>query len=67
MLSFFPQGVLDEILNLIESVPEDFPSYSTIIKMCLCNFDGKRLILTEIRPFKFIGGILTYCVNIISD
>ena len=28
MLSFFPQGVLDEILNLIESVSEDFPSYS---------------------------------------
>ena len=28
MLSFFPQGVLDEILNLIESVSEGFPSYS---------------------------------------
>ena len=28
MLSFFPRGVLDEILNLIESVFEDFPSYS---------------------------------------
>ena len=27
MLSFFPQGVLDEILDLIESVSEDFPSY----------------------------------------
>ena len=25
---FFPQGVLDEILNLIESVSEGFPSYS---------------------------------------
>ena len=24
----FPQGVLDEILNLIESVSEGFPSYS---------------------------------------
>ena len=30
MLSFFPRGVLDEILNLIESVPEDFPSYSML-------------------------------------
>ena len=30
MLSFFPRGVLDEILNLIESVPEGFPSYSFI-------------------------------------
>ena len=36
VLSFFPRDVLDEILNLIESVSEDFPSYSrryiTIIK-----------------------------------
>ena len=30
MLSFFPRGVLDEILNLTESVSEDFPSYSYI-------------------------------------
>ena len=28
MLSFFPRGVLDEILNLIDSVSEGFPSYS---------------------------------------
>ena len=28
MLSFFSRGVLDEILNLIESVSEGFPSYS---------------------------------------
>ena len=27
MLSFFPRGVLGEILNLIESVSEGFPSY----------------------------------------
>ena len=27
MLSFFPRGVLDEILNLIEPVSEGFPSY----------------------------------------
>ena len=30
MLSFFPRGVLDEILNLIRSVSEGFPSYSYI-------------------------------------
>ena len=30
MLSFFPRGVLDEILNLIESVSEEFPAYSLI-------------------------------------
>ena len=37
MLSFFPRGVLDEILNLIESVSEEFPSYSCLneyIKVC---------------------------------
>ena len=28
MLSFFPRGVLDEILNLIESASEGFSSYS---------------------------------------
>ena len=27
VLSYFPRDVLDEILNLIESVSEDFPSY----------------------------------------
>ena len=27
--ALFPRGVLDEILNLIESVSEDFPSYSS--------------------------------------
>ena len=30
VLSFFPRDVLDEILNLIESVSEDLPSYSFI-------------------------------------
>ena len=29
MLSLFPRGVLGEILNLIESVSEGFPSYSS--------------------------------------
>ena len=28
VLSFFPRGVLDEILNLTESVSEVFSSYS---------------------------------------
>ena len=31
MLSFFPRGVLDEILNLIESVSEGFPSFSILL------------------------------------
>ena len=32
VLSFFPRDVLDEILNLIESVSEDFPSYSLLLQ-----------------------------------
>ena len=35
VLSFFPRDVLDEILNLIESVSEDFPSYSLKEYFCL--------------------------------
>ena len=35
MLSFFPRGVLDEILNLIESVSEGFPSYSLVYTVLL--------------------------------
>ena len=31
VLSFFPRDVLDEILNLIGSVSEGFPSYSSIL------------------------------------
>ena len=33
MLSFFPSDVLDEILNLIESVSEGFSSYSYISQL----------------------------------
>ena len=35
VLSFFPRDVLDEILNLIESVSEDFPSYSYYLNSVL--------------------------------
>ena len=30
MLSFFPRGVLDEILNLVGSVSEGFPPYFSV-------------------------------------
>ena len=33
VLSFFPRGVLDEILNFIESVSEGFPPYSLTGKL----------------------------------
>ena len=47
VLSFFPRDVLDEILNLIESVSEDFPSYfcpSSVVR-ALSTFCFKRLLL----------------------
>ena len=40
MLSFFPRGVLDEILNLIESVSEGFPSYSSTFHMLWPRWSG---------------------------
>ena len=36
MLFFFPRGVLDEILNLIESVSEGFPSYFCFNSNFIC-------------------------------
>ena len=33
MLSLFPRDVLDEILDLIESVSEGFPTYSYITQI----------------------------------
>ena len=33
----FPRGVLDEILNLIESVSEEFPSYYFIAVVLFLN------------------------------
>ena len=44
MLSFFPRDVLDEILNLIESVSEGFPSCSISVS----NFIKLPSILLEI-------------------
>ena len=58
--SFSPRCVLDEILNLIESVFEGFPSYffNTCNKQ---NFSDKDIdIIKFVRRFQtFIGGILT--------
>ena len=43
VLSFFPRDVLDEILNLIESVSEDFPSYSFKTNMSTSNSKYKLI------------------------
>ena len=56
MLSFFPRGVLDEILNLIESISEGFPSYSLrcfLLHCFLTNVKGKFKILRTISRFVF--------------
>ena len=51
VLSFFPRDVLDEILNLIESVSEDFPSYSHIFNM------SNNCAKFEIDWVKTVGGV----------
>ena len=66
VLSFFPRDVLDEILNLIESVSEDFPSYSfwLSVKWLYCSF--KWVVLG--RAYRGLtGGFLllrNFCVAI---
>ena len=45
MLSFFPQDVLDDILNLIESVSEGFPTYSSFAH----SFTHSHSILIKLR------------------
>ena len=59
VLSFFPRDVLDEILNLIGSVSEGFPSYSfymNVVKLVLnpqspnhIRFDQSLMEYQEIR------------------
>ena len=53
MLSFFPQAVLDEVWDLIDSVSGDFPTYSSFRFNCyksnfaaIKNFDVDRPVLS---------------------
>ena len=48
VLSFFPRDVLDEILNLIESVSEDFPSYSYRFEN-ICSRSGLSYLLQQLE------------------
>ena len=54
MLSFFPRGVLDEILNLIESVSEGFPSYSYLV------YKFRKIIGKNDFPYHFKKIIVRY-------
>ena len=51
VLSFFPRDVLDEILNLIESVSEDFPSYSLLLNKMI---DSLVMYLSAARDYSFL-------------
>ena len=57
MLFFFPRGVLDEILNLIESVSEGFPSY-------FCIRHGNVMRALVIFAFFFEG--VNFCTLILA-
>ena len=59
VLSFFPRDVLDEILNLIESVSEDFPSYSYGLKLkCLDCCESMKTSDWKYRMIKLSGQLL---------
>ena len=45
MLTFSPQDVLDEILDLIESVSEGFPTYSFLVAERIQSFQNKFFLL----------------------
>ena len=57
VLSFFPRDVLDEILNLIESVSEDFPSYSPMDGICSIDFQSNGLG----NPHLVCSGLEKWC------
>ena len=56
VLSFFPRDVLDETLNLIESVSEDFPSYS-----CMCLHYCYLLLLIYYYYLLLLSLLLKLC------
>ena len=49
VLSFFPRDVLDEILNLIESVSEDFPSYSFFTDCPVITYNTQPMVCSLSR------------------
>ena len=68
VLSFFPRDVLDEILNLIESVSEDFPSYSLVNLKFLyrCFFVLTSLTISRVIQTFFAAFILLAFVGTLS-
>ena len=72
VLSFFPRDVLDEILNLIESVSEDFPSYSskgnTFSSFLIVNiylyFTKEKFETLNMRSFEFKALVILLYIHL---
>ena len=62
MLSFFPRDVLDEILNLIESVSEGFPSYTCSKHRCLVSVPDYL-----IKTSQYVCSVVLYSIVICFD
>ena len=58
MLSFFPRGVLDKILNLIESVSEGFPFYSSSAGASYNLIDSRTRVYCAYNTGRFGWGLL---------
>ena len=63
MLSFFPRDVLDEILNLIESVSEGFPTYSFTNKIAGASYN---LVTVGQGPTALAVGAGGCCLDIFT-
>ena len=57
MLSFFSRGVLDEMLNLIESVSEGFPSYSLVCRGYLLFEVNTKYISSNVLKISVISRV----------
>ena len=64
MLSFFPRDVLDEILNLIESVSEGFPTYSYCFPSNLRHLGMQPIVIDVIFPIRFAN--IYECLTVLS-
>ena len=78
MLSFFPRDVLDEILDLIESVSEGFPIYSSIcpaqikIKLSMLKLVGaiigqRRAVCSRFLQFASVFTVYTQAKRVIKS
>ena len=55
MLSLFPQDVYDDILNLNNSVSEDFPIYFCACPSFPFGIEGRMLVVIVLIPDHFLS------------